>query len=234
MKYAGDLPRSRYPWKEIPGSSHDVLLSRITALGESLSVLDVGFGAGHLARRIRARCRYLAGIELDPAAASEGAAFFDDPLVDDVVSGLAGPWREPFDVVVAGDILEHLPEPGLALDLLRPLLKPEGRFLVSLPNVANVTVRLGLLFGRFPLSDRGILDRTHLRFFTRKTGRELLQQNGFEVLRETPTAMPFELALPFLGRPPLAAPVRAAARLLAIAWPGMFGYQIVYEARSAS
>ena len=46
--------------------------------------------------------------------------------------------------------------------------------------------------------------------------------------------MPFELALPFLGRPPLAAPVRSAARLLAIAWPGMFGYQIVYEARSAS
>ena len=234
MKYAGDLLRSRYPWKEIPGSSHDVLLSRITSLGEGLSVLDVGFGAGHLARRIRARCRYLAGIELDPDAATEGAVFFDDPLVNDVVSGLAGPWREPFDVIVAGDILEHLPEPGLALTLLRPLLRPEGRLLVSLPNVANVTVRLGLLFGRFPLSDRGILDRTHLRFFTRKTGRELLQQNGFQVLREIPTAMPFELVLPFLGRSPLATPVRAAARLLALTWPGMFGYQIVYEARSAS
>ena len=234
MRYAGELPRSRYPWKEIPGSSHAVLLSRITTLGEGLAVLDVGFGAGHLARRIRARCRYLAGIELDPSAAREGAAFFDDPLVDDAVSGLAGPWREPFDVVVAGDILEHLPEPGLALTLLRPLLKPEGLLFVSLPNVANITVRLGLLFGRFPRSDRGILDRTHLRFFTRKTGRELLQQHGFQVLRETPTAMPLELALPFLGRPPLAAPVRAAARLLAIAWPGMFGYQIVYEARPAS
>jgi 2-polyprenyl-3-methyl-5-hydroxy-6-metoxy-1,4-benzoquinol methylase len=194
----------------------------------------VGFGAGHLARRIRSRCRYLAGIELDPEAAREGAAFFDDPLVDDVVSGLAGPWREPFDVVVAGDILEHLPEPGLALTLLRPLLKPGGLLFVSLPNVANITVRLGLLFGRFPLSDRGILDRTHLRFFTRKTGRELLQRNGFLVLMETPTAMPLELALPFLGRPPVAAPVRAAARLLAFAWPGMFGYQTVYESRSVS
>jgi len=234
VKYEGLLPRSRYPWKEIPGSSHDVLLSRIGTLGEGLSVLDVGFGAGHLARRIRARCRYLAGIELDPDAAREGAAFFDDPLVDDVVSGLAGPWREPFDVVVAGDVLEHLPEPGLALTLLRPLLKPGGLLLVSLPNVANVTVRLGLLFGRFPLAERGILDRTHLRFFTRKTGRELLSQNGFEVLGETPTAMPFELALPVLGHPPLAAPVRAAARLLAFAWPGMFGYQFVYEARPAS
>lgn len=233
MKYAGELPRQRYPWKEIPGSSHHVLLERIAACGEGLSVLDVGFGAGHLARRIRPRCRYLAGIELDPAAAEEGAAFFDDPLVDDVVRGLAGPWREPFDVVVAGDVLEHLPEPERALALVRPLLKPDGFLLVSLPNVANVTVRLGLLFGRFPSADRGILDRTHLRFFTRRTGRELLHSHGFRVVRETPTAMPVELALPLLGRSPLAPAVRSCARLLSSAWPGMFGYQFVYEARPA-
>lgn len=233
MKYAGDLPRSRYPWKEIPGSSHSVLLARIGELGERLSVLDVGFGAGHLARRIRPRCRYLAGIELDPDAAVEGAAFFDDPVVDDVVHGLAGPWREPFDVIVAGDVLEHLPEPDRALALLRPLLRPGGLLLVSLPNVANVTVRLGLLLGRFPQAERGILDRTHLRFFTRRTGRELLVRNGFHVEGETPTAMPVELAVPALGRPPFGSAVRAAARLLAAVWPGLFGYQFVYEARPA-
>ena len=233
MRYGGDLPRSRYPWKEIPGSSHDVLLARIRALGEGLAVLDVGFGAGHLARRIRPLCRYLAGIELDPEAAREGSAYFDEPLVDDVVRGLSGPWREPFDVVVAGDVLEHLPEPERALDLLTGILRPDGLLLVSLPNVANVTVRLGLLAGRFRRTDRGILDRTHLRFYTRATGRELLTENGFRVLRETPTAMPVELALPFLGRPPLSPLVRAGARALAAAWPGMFAYQFVYEARPA-
>ena len=74
MKYAGDLPRQRYPWKEIPGSSHDILLSRIAARGEGLAVLDVGFGAGPLARRIRPRCRDRAGSELDPPAAREGCA----------------------------------------------------------------------------------------------------------------------------------------------------------------
>jgi len=233
VKYAGDLPRPTYPWKEIPGSSHEVLLSRVRETGEGISVLDVGFGAGHLARRIRPLCRYLAGIELDADAAREGAAFFDDPLVDDVVHGLSGPWREPFDVAVVGDVLEHLPDPERALVLLRPLLAPGGRLLVSLPNVANVTVRLSLLAGRFPYADRGILDRTHLRFFTRRTGRDLLERCGFEVLRETPTAMPVEFALPALGRPPLAGPVRALARLLSSAWPGMFAYQFVFEARPA-
>lgn len=233
MRYGGELPRSRYPWKEIPGSSHAVLLARIARCREGLSVLDVGFGAGYLARRIRPRCRYLAGIELDPGAALEGAAYFDDPVVDDVVHGLAGPWREPFDVIVAGDVLEHLPEPDRALELLRPLLSPGGLLLVSLPNVANVTVRFGLLAGRFPPADRGILDRTHLRFYTRRTGRELLERNGFRVERETPTAMPVELALPALGRPPLSSAVRAGTRLLAAAWPGMFAYQFVYEARTA-
>ena len=231
MRYTGELPRSRYPWKEIPGSSHAVLLARLARLGDGLSILDVGFGAGHLARRIRSRCRYLAGIELDPEAAREGSAFFDDPVLDDVVRGLSGPWRETFDVVVAADILEHLPEPGRALDLFRPLLRDAGLLLVSLPNVANVTVRLALLLGRFPRTERGILDRTHLRFFTRRSGRELLEAHGFRVVRETPTAMPVELALPLLGRSPLGPLVRAGAALSARAWPGMFGYQFVYEAR---
>lgn len=231
MRYAGDLPRPAYAWKEIPGSSHDVLLSRLRRQGGNLSVLDVGFGAGHLARRIRPFCRYLAGIELDAEAAREGAGFFDDPLVDDVVHGLSGPWREPFDVAVVGDVLEHLPDPERALALLGPLLAPEGLLLVSLPNVANVTVRLGLLAGRFPYADRGILDRTHLRFYTRKTGRDLLSRGGFVVLDDTPTAMPVELALPALGRPPFAGPVRSGARLLAAAWPEMFAYQFVFEAR---
>lgn len=233
MKYTTTLETQRYPWKEIPGSSHQVLLKTILALPPDLTVLDLGFGAGLLARRIRHRCRFLAGIELDPEAAKEGAPFFDRPILGELLPGLRGPWEERFDVVVAGDILEHLPDPEVALDVLRPLLKDDGLFLLSVPNVANVTVRASLLFGRFEYADRGILDRTHLRFFTRRTARLLLEAHGFAVLRAIPTAMPFELALPGLAWPPVAGLTRSLAVGLARAAPELFGYQFVYEARPA-
>jgi SAM-dependent methyltransferase len=219
-----------YPWKEIPGSSHVILLERVLARGTGLAVLDLGFGAGHFAQRIRPACRYLAGLELDPGAAAEGARFFDDAVAGDIFEGISTPWKEPFDVIVAGDVLEHLARPGDLLSALKPLLKPGGTLLVSLPNVANVTVRAALLAGRFPYADRGILDRTHLRFYTRAGARALLEHSGFRIGWETATAMPFELALPALGTPPLAGPVRAGARLLAAAWPTLFGYQFVFEA----
>ncbi|MEO8586596.1 MAG: methyltransferase domain-containing protein [Acidobacteriota bacterium] len=208
-----------------------ILLEKVLAQGGGLAVLDLGFGAGLFARRIRPACRYLAGVELDPVAAEAGARYFDQPVVGDLFEGISGPWKELFDVVVAGDVLEHLARPEDLLAALRPLLKPGGLLLVSLPNVANVTVRIGLLFGRFAYAPRGILDRTHLRFFTRATGRALLEENGYRVVSVAATAMPVELALPALGRPPLAGPVRATAALAARLWPTLLGYQFVYEAR---
>jgi 2-polyprenyl-3-methyl-5-hydroxy-6-metoxy-1,4-benzoquinol methylase len=210
-----------------------VLLRRILARPAGLAILDLGFGAGQLARRIRAHCRYLAGIELDPDAAREGATFFDDAVTGDLFEGVSGPWRERFDVIVAGDILEHLPRPERLLALLGPLLAPGGVLMLSLPNVANVTVRATLALGRFPYVDRGILDRTHLRFYTRASARALLADAGYAIGFETATAMPVELAWPALSRPPLAAPVRGAARILAGIWPTLFGYQFVFEAAPA-
>lgn len=208
-----------------------LLLEKVLARGKDLAVLDLGFGAGLFARRVRPACRYLAGVELDPEAAKEGAPFFDESVTGDLLEGISGPWKEPFDVIVAGDVLEHLPRPEVLLGSLRRLLKPDGVLLLSLPNVANVTVRLGLLFGRFHYAPRGILDRTHLRFFTRATGRALLEKSGYRVLSIDATAMPLELALPALSRPPLAGVVRAAALAATRLWPTLFGYQFVYEAR---
>lgn len=233
FRYATDLKAERYPWKELPGSSHQILVERIHALPPGLRVLDLGFGAGLLARRIRARCSYLAGIELDPEAAREGISYFDKPIVGDLLEELRNPWPEPFDVVVAGDVLEHVPDPEVPLGYIRKLIAPGGLLLVSLPNVANVTVRADLLLGRFPYRRRGILDATHLRFFTRSSARALLESASFCVERITPTAMPAELALPLLAKPLIAPLTRGTAVALSRLFPTLFGYQFVFEARPA-
>jgi SAM-dependent methyltransferase len=154
-------------------------------------------------------------------------------VTGELLEGLEGPWREKFDVVVAGDILEHLPRPERLLDLLKPLFARDGTLMLSLPNVANVTVRTSLALGRFPYADRGILDRTHLRFYTRTSARRLLAGSGYRTLFESVTPMPVELAVPALGRPAFAPLARGATRLLAAAWPTLFGYQFVFEALPA-
>ena len=84
-----------------------------------------------------------------------------------------------FDVVLLGDVIEHLRDPVAALARLRPLLRPGGRLVLSTPNVANWAIRLSLLAGRWRYTDRGILDRTHTHLFTRATLRETIERAGY-------------------------------------------------------
>jgi SAM-dependent methyltransferase len=222
------LPSEKYVWKEIPASSHDVLRRRIRRLPPRRRLLDLGAAGGHLGRAVRDRCAYLAGAEPDPAVPDSAREGYDDWRSSDALS--AGAWPEPFDVVVCADVLEHLPEPERLLEKIAAWLAPGGTLFVSLPNVANVSVRAALLAGRFRYAERGILDRTHLRFFTLATGRELLERSGFRIAAAEPTAMPYELASPALAGAPWNGPVRAFAQTSARLLPTLFGYQFVFEA----
>lgn len=217
----------RYAWKEIPGSSHDRLRRRVRALGPGLRLLDLGAAGGHLGRAVRDRCAFLAGVEPDPSLPPEAREGYDDWRRAGALE--AGDWDAPFDAVVCADVLEHLPRPEELLARIRTWLRPGGTLLVSLPNVANVTVRAALLAGRFAYTERGILDRTHLRFYTRRSARALIEEAGFRVRSIDATAMPYELAVPAWGRPPWRAPVRAFAQGSARVWPTLFGYQFVIE-----
>lgn len=218
----------KYVWKEIPGSSHDVLTRRILALPENLRLLDLGAAGGHLGRAVRSRCSYLAGVEPDPSLPASARDGYDDWRAVDAFQ--AGEWEKPFDVVVCADVLEHLAEPAAMLARIRRWLRPGGMLLASIPNVANVSVRAALLLGRFEYTDRGILDRTHVSFYTRSSGLRLLERNGFRVVAADPTAMPYELALPALGRGIFARVTRTFASGSARLWPTLFGYQFVFQA----
>lgn len=145
--------------------------------------LDVGCATGLTALVLKQAQpkRLVVGIELDVTMAEEAAKSLDRVIRGDALAGLETLVREgkSFDLVMCGDILEHLVDPWQALRLIRKLC-PEGAVLVSLPNVAHFSTISSLLFrGHWPYRDRGIHDRTHLRFFGRANLPEFFGAGGF-------------------------------------------------------
>lgn len=197
-----------------------------------LAVLDVGCGHGFIAQRLAASgCRVTGVDELpEPDCRESLQAYYQCDLMGGLAPVLPGLGQSRFDRVLLLDVLEHLTRPEQILDQVRPLLAEGGRILVSVPNVANFTVRLMLLFGRWEYADRGIMDRTHQRFFTRKSARRMLESLGYEILEQKSTVVPLELVL---GLPPRSRLMRfIATGLHALTWlmPGLLGYQSIFLA----
>ncbi len=200
------------------------------ALPPGARVLDVGAGAALVERAALARGRAdLRWTALDGSLdcmqslrryAQAGAIVDLEQLV-----ALPG----GFDAVVAGDILEHLAAPERFVGLIHAALRPGGELLVSVPNVANIVIRAELLVGRFEYRERGILDRTHRVFFTRRRLREMLRGAGFAIAAESASTLPLHLVFPRLPRWILASAMgmlRAATALL----PRLLGYQLLARA----
>ncbi len=144
-------------------------------------VLEVGCGSGALTEHIQTLGCTVVGLEKRPEAAEKARPFCEEVVVGDIEAISLDFPPLSFDVILLIDVLEHLVDPNATIHRLHPLLKPTGRFLVALPNVAHWSVRLRLLFGRFDYEESGILDRTHLHFYTLRTAMELLEQSGLEI-----------------------------------------------------
>jgi SAM-dependent methyltransferase len=206
------------PLNERPYGGHERLLE---LAGSPDRVLDVGCSTGYLARRLRERGAAIVGIELDENAAREARDVCEEVLVGDVET-MDLPFADgSFDVVLCGDLIEHLRDPKHVLERLRPLLKPGGRVVLTTPNVANWAMRLGLLAGRWRYTDRGILDRTHTHLFTRKTLEETLADAGYEIVAFDVTA-----PVPGVGTPS----VERLAHAIASVRPSLLAYQFVVAA----
>jgi 2-polyprenyl-3-methyl-5-hydroxy-6-metoxy-1,4-benzoquinol methylase len=190
-----DMPDSRYEFKPFKYSSHYWILNAVRGETEPVRILDVGTASGYLGKMWRRGGHYVAGIEYDAAAAEKAREYYDAFQVADVES-FAFPYRREFDYIIFADVLEHLRDPAAVLRRCIPALKESGKIIVSAPNIANWIIRLGLLFGKFDYMDRGILDRTHLRFFTKRSLKQLMSEVSCEVLDAIPTPLPVQLVLP--------------------------------------
>jgi len=221
-----DLP---YQDKPSPWSSHSRISAIVEALPDQSKVLDVGTASGMLARRSENKSLRFFGIEAVKEWADMASPFYEElwvcTLDDAPEKALQG-----YDAIVLGDVLEHMANPDAALKRLVSLQPSGCTFIISVPNIANLWVRLNLLFGRFDYAERGIMDRTHLRFFTRKTVKAMAQEAGLEILSIQVTPIPLELVSSFFTTS-IGSFFHAAFAGLTSMLPTLLGYQFIVEVK---
>ncbi len=213
-----------YPFKWHPLSSHGRLLARADS-DRPLRILDLGCAAGLLSDQLRRRGHHVTGVDHQKAGGVDGRtdAFFLADLGSGLPDGLAG----PFDLVILGDVLEHLRHPEVLLTQLHGMLAERGALLVSVPNFGHWYPRARVLFGVFGYDRRGILDEDHVRFFTRRTIQRLFSSTGWHVVRREAVGVPWEELLSDGGTAQRAA--RVIERVALMARETLFGYQFLFE-----
>ncbi len=161
-------------------TSHSLMLELV---GADRVVLDVGCASGYLAEALEKNGCLVSGIEYDAEEAEKARPFLQQLVVADLNQvDLTDQFPDTsFDTIVFGDVLEHLLEPAAVLKSSLGLLAADGTIVVSIPNVAHGSVRLALLQGRWNYTPTGLLDRTHIRFFTVDTLLEMLHDAGLTV-----------------------------------------------------
>jgi 2-polyprenyl-3-methyl-5-hydroxy-6-metoxy-1,4-benzoquinol methylase len=212
-----------YRLKEGEESSHEVIQRWLAELPPS-RILDLGCSGGHLSNRIRGLGHEMTSVDIEELPGVRERV--DRFIRADLDRGLPDEVREagPFDLVLAADVLEHLREPQQLLDELADFLGNGGLLIASVPNFAHWYVRLRTALGLFDYDQRGILDKGHVRFFTRRSFRRHLLGSGFKILREEATGLPLEVLTK-----------RRSSALLALdrfavsARPTLFGYQFVCQ-----
>ena len=161
-------------------NSHAIALQLI---GHNKRVLEIGAAGGHVTKAIKSQNNYVFAVERDGRLKANLQSVADRVAITDLDwLDLRSQCKEQkFDVILAGDVLEHCLHPDLVMLQFHDLLSPDGYIVLSIPNIAHGDVRLALLQGHFDYRETGLLDHTHIRFFTRSTLIDFLQRNGFDL-----------------------------------------------------
>lgn len=219
----------RYKEKLDPWSSHSIIFTWIDQYQSSVRLLDVGTASGMLGKRFFNRGIHLTGIEINPDYAAIATPYYDEFYCLNIENVPPNVLLNQ-DIVVCADIFEHLPDPGKVLRNLVILQKPGTQFFVSVPNVANFWIRLNLLLGKFNYTENGILDRSHLRFFTSKTFRQLLKDSNLEITKLEVTPIPLTRVSSFFERKSFGILLHGLLAQITRLFPNFLGYQFVARA----
>jgi len=194
-------------------------------VGDNHRVLELGCSTGYISRLLKERGCRVVGVECDRDAARLAANICDEVVVADLnnmawIKTATAQLQGRFDVVLMGDVLEHLVHPEEVLRGVRQFLLPGGAAIISLPNIVHWTQRLQNSLGRFDYQSTGLLDHTHLRFFTVRSAWALIANSGYRVVEFYPMIG---------GR--FASHFRPLWQGLARLRPNLFGFQLLFRAQ---
>ena len=152
---------------------------------ESKKVLDVGCGMGHFAKHIKDQNKAeVWGLEYDPSSAEKAASLLDKVLTGDVITLSSELPENHFDLICFNDVLEHLLDPYQALEKMRTKLNGDGIVFASIPHIRYFKAMIELVMKKDLLyTDHGTFDRTHLRFFSKKSIIRMFEEAGYEIIQ---------------------------------------------------
>jgi 2-polyprenyl-3-methyl-5-hydroxy-6-metoxy-1,4-benzoquinol methylase len=215
---------AEYELKQSEGSSHRVILE-MTQGAPPARILDVGCSGGRLSELLRERGHHVTGVDLFYNA--ETTKRVDVFVLADLEKGIPDEVGGGFDLAIAADGLEHVRNSDLLLRQIGASLGPNGRVIISVPNFGHWYPRIRTVLGIFDYDQRGILDKTHVRFFTRRSLLRMVKKNGFEVKEFRTTGLPIDV---ISSRGSLVRRLaRAVDGLLVGLRPTLFGYQFILE-----
>lgn len=223
------MPAS-YRFKFNEYSSHSKLREVLQNIPQS-RVLDLGCADGQLSEVAALLGHKVTAVDIESRPTiSRQIEFFQHDLENDLPTNLTG----KFDVVLCADILEHLRKPDILLFKLLPRLSNHGMILVSIPNFGHWYPRIRTLLGRFDYDARGILDQTHMRFFTRRSFSKMATKAGYRVKRLSVTGTPFEVMLREAPKRNfswsfLISTLSNIDRIFCKVRPTLFAYQFIFE-----
>ncbi|MEZ4753292.1 MAG: class I SAM-dependent methyltransferase [Bdellovibrionota bacterium] len=218
----------RYQRKNFIGSSHAWAYKQLENLSSNARVLDIGPAMGLIGEFLKEQgLTNLSAVEIDAETREKIKSIYQQ--VEESIEPFKA---QQFDVILMLDVLEHMSDPFAFLEELMPMIAQDALVLISVPNVAHWSVRLPLLFGVFNLYDRGILDRTHLQWFTRKRARELANFGSLKLESEDSSIEPAEFVLTELvWNNPVFEFCSNLRVKLANLLPGFFAYQHLMKCR---
>jgi len=192
------------------------------------TVLDIGCGAGSHAEVFVAEGKTVDGITLSPEEARLASVWCNKVFTYDLELGIPDLLSGPYDLCLCSHVIEHIRDPSPILHGVRRVLAPQGMLLIALPNLLQYKYRWALFRGRFKYEDTGVMDSTHVRWYTLDSGKELLESHGFIVEKRTSSGhFPLSKLRTILPK----SLVRSIDRFTVGRFPGLFGYEHLFLAR---